>query len=121
MAKIYDISAKITNELPKIMITEDIIVTINNRKKTMLDIKAFANEIDRKAEELDRAGKGEEAETLQNEFITKALKMLVGEKNTDAIEALDLPLPEYQMVYQAVMAAARGEDPTAEPAPSTKQ
>ena len=33
MAKIYDISARITNELPTMKISDDLIVTVNNRKK----------------------------------------------------------------------------------------
>ena len=34
--------------------------------------------------------------------------MLVGQKNAEKIEALDLPMPEYSAVYQAIMGVASG-------------
>lgn len=114
MGKIYDISAKITNELPKVMITEDIVVTVNNRKQTVLNVRLLAGETERNAARLEEEGKAEEAEKLQNDFIAKVLVMLIGEKHANAIEALDLPLPEYQEIYQAIMAVAQGADPNAE-------
>lgn len=120
MAKIYDISAKITNEAPVLRITDEIICTVNNRKQTMLNVRAYASEVERKQKELETEGREEEAESLQNEFINMALKMLVGEKNATAIEELDLPLPEYQAVYHAVMAVASGKDPLEEDTPSGK-
>ena len=33
MAKFYDISAKITNELPTLKITDELVVTVNKRQK----------------------------------------------------------------------------------------
>lgn len=114
MGKIYDISSKITNELPKVMITEDILVTVNNRKQTILNVRALANEIERKSEKLRADGKDDKAEELQNSFIAETLKMLVGDKHAEAIEALDLPFPEYQAIYHAIMAVAQGEDPNVE-------
>lgn len=117
MGKIYDISAKITNELPKLSITQDLTVTVNNRKQTVLNVRAYASEIDRKMEKLNEEGNPAEAEMLQNEFIANSLKMLIGEKNAEEIEKLDLPFPEYQSVYQAVMTVAQGNDPNAEQTP----
>lgn len=38
----------------------------------------------------------------------KALGMLVGQENAEKIEALDLPMPEYSAVYQAIMGVASG-------------
>ena len=42
--RVIDISMKITNQLPMIRITEDITVTVNNRKSTILNIQAMAQE-----------------------------------------------------------------------------
>ena len=35
MSNIIDISSRITNQLPMVKITDDIIVTVNNRKNTV--------------------------------------------------------------------------------------
>lgn len=102
MAQIIDISAKITNELPVVKITDDIVVTVNNRKSVILNIQAMALEAERKAKA------DESHEYDQMEFIKKALGMLVGIKKAEDIEALDLPIPEYQEVYQTLMAVASG-------------
>ena len=49
MSKIYDISMYITNELPRLCIADGLIVTVNNRKSTILLVQAMINETDRKA------------------------------------------------------------------------
>ena len=49
MANMIDISKMITNELPVVKITDDIVVTVNNRKSTILNIQAMAIELDKKA------------------------------------------------------------------------
>ena len=41
--KVIDISMKITNQLPMIRITDDLVVTVNNRKNTILNVQAMAN------------------------------------------------------------------------------
>ena len=41
-------------------------------------------------------------------FITKALEMLIGKEAADKIEAMDLPLPEYKEMYNAIMGVATG-------------
>lgn len=101
MAKIIDISKKITNELPTIKITEDIIVSVNNRKSTILNIQCMVQENARKAEE-------SEEEYDEFEFMDKVLKMIIGEKKADEINALDLPLPEYKEVYETIFNVATG-------------
>lgn len=105
MGKIIDISSKITNELPMVKITDEIIVTVNNRKQTVLNVQAMAKEIDRKQE----AGEEEYDEIV---FINKALQMLVGETKAAEIEALNLPLPEYKLVYNTIMGTVTGEEET---------
>ena len=97
MAKIYDITSKITNDLPVLKITDEIVVTINNRKNNILCIQAMANENENK-EEADRMG--------DEELIGKSMRMLVGDASADRIEALDLPVNEYRAIYDAMLEIA---------------
>ncbi len=102
MSNIIDISGKITNQLPVVKITDDIVVTINNRKNTMLNIQAMAQETNRKA------GTSGETEYDQMKFMQKVLRMLIGEKNANAIDVLNLPMPEFVCVYETIMNVASG-------------
>lgn len=101
MGQLIDISAKITNELPCIKITPELVATVNNRKSTVLCIQAMADETERKRKQ------GEEVS--DDNFMKKTLEMLVGKKNSEAIEALDLPVPEYKELFQTIMDVATGE------------
>lgn len=94
--RVIDISMKITNQLPMIRITEDITVTVNNRKSTILNIQAMAQEAESKENKDDMA------------FMIKGLEMLVGKDASNKIEALDLPIPEYKEMYNAIMQVAMG-------------
>lgn len=94
--KVIDISMKITNQLPMIRITEDLVVTVNNRKSTILNIQAMAQEAENKENKDDMA------------FMIKGLEMLVGKDASDKIEALDLPIPEYKEMYNTIMQVAMG-------------
>ncbi len=98
MSKYYDISAKITNELPTIKITDDIICTVNNRKSTILNIQAMLQEKEKKEH------------TTEQEFedMIKALEMLVGSKSANEIDKLDLPINEFTEVFTAIMNVAQG-------------
>ena len=71
--RVIDISMKITNQLPMIRITEDITVTVNNRKSTILNIQAMAQEAENKENKDDMA------------FMIKGLEMLVGKDASDKI------------------------------------
>lgn len=102
MSNIIDISAKITNQLPVVKITDEIIVTVNNRKSTILNMQAMVREAQKKSEK-----NGGEYDEMA--FMAKALSMIIGEKSVKAIEELDLPLPEYKEVYQSIMKVATGE------------
>lgn len=95
--KVIDISMKITNQLPMIRITEDLVVTVNNRKSTILNIQAMAQEAEGKENKDDMA------------FMIKGLEMLVGKDASDKIEALDLPIPEYKEMYNTIMQVAMGK------------
>lgn len=105
MAKIYDISMKITNELPSMKITDEILVTVNNRHSTILNIQAMIMEAEKK-------------ESNETEIMDKALNLLIGEKKTEEINALDLPINEFKEVYAAIMKVAQGIDIDAEETPS---
>lgn len=94
--RVIDISMKITNQLPMIRITEDLVVTVNNRKSTILNIQAMAQEAENKENKDDMA------------FMIKGLEMLVGKDASDKIEALDLPIPEYKEMYYTIMQVAMG-------------
>ena len=102
MSNIIDISGKITNQLPVVKISDEIIVTVNNRKSTILNMQLMIKE----AENKSKKNGGEYDEIA---FMDKCLTMLIGQKLSDAINALDLPLPEYKLVYQWIMAAATGQ------------
>ena len=98
--KVIDISMKISNQLPMVRITEDLVVTVNNRKNTILNVQAMANEAERKESGDDSDG--------GIGFIVKALEMLIGKDASDKIENMDLPLPEYKEMYHTIMNVATG-------------
>ncbi|MCI8410231.1 MAG: hypothetical protein HFJ09_13330 [Lachnospiraceae bacterium] len=97
MAQIIDISKKITNELPVVKITEELVVTVNNRKSVVLNIQAMV-------EQMEREGKDEDTA-----FMTKVMEMLIGKKHADEVEKMDLPLNEYTMLFETIMSVATGE------------
>jgi hypothetical protein len=100
MAKFYDISSKITNELPTLKITEDIIVTINNRTKTIMNVEAMYKEL------LDRK---EDNQISEYDVMKKALKMLIGAKKEEEIDKLQLPIDEYKEVFTTIFSIATGQ------------
>ncbi len=110
MSKFYDISKKITNETPTIKITENLICSINNRKNTLLCVAAMMEEKDRKNEQEG----GEENTEQEFEKMQKVLSMLLGNKNAELIEEMDLPINEYTELFKSIMAIARGVDPEEE-------
>lgn len=107
MAKIYDISMLITNELPKVVISDDVMFTVNNRKSTVLNVQAMLAEQERAAEN----GELSNEDNTEYAVMEKVLKMLIGQKAVDSINEIDLPLPEYKKVYETIMAAAMGTEP----------
>jgi hypothetical protein len=93
MGKFIDISSRISNELPTLKITDDIIVTVNNRTKNVLLVQAYLNEKEKSdMEEMDK--------------INGALGILIGQDKADKIRDLDLPLPEYQDVFNTILSIA---------------
>lgn len=106
MAQFYDISSLITNEQPKLQITNELIVTVKNRKSTMLSIQAMIEEDERKPAD---------EQMNKNEFMDKILNLLVGENHAKEINDMDLPMDQYSKVYEAIMNVAQGNDPNATP------
>lgn len=102
MGKMIDISSRITNQEPVVKITDEIIVTVNNRKQTMLNIQAMLREYEKKAEK-DAKKYSEIA------FIEKAMQMLIGSANAEKIEELNLPVPEYKLIYNTIMETVSAE------------
>lgn len=102
MSNIIDISGKITNQLPIVKITDDIVATVNNRKSTILNMQLMIKEQEKKSKK-----NNEEYDELA--FMDKVLGMLTSPKTVKAINELDLPLPEYKIVYEAIMIAATGQ------------
>ena len=54
-------------------------------------------------EEMQKKENRDDAEDMK-----KMLEMLIGKKHADAIEKLDLPLPEYTLVFETIMDVATG-------------
>lgn len=95
-AQVYANTGAGTYEKAVDMATKDeLMVTVNNRKNNILNIQAMAQEFEKK--------KGDEMA-----FMTKGLEMLVGASATAKIEEMDLPLPEYKMLYETIMGVATG-------------
>ncbi len=111
MSNIVDISARITNALPMVRISDTLCVTVNNRKSTVLNVQAMVNEFSRKEAEREKeaAEKGEIFEPKHEMvMMNKVLEMLIGQKNTEEIEKMDLPVSEYHLVYMTIMNCATG-------------
>lgn len=92
-----DISAKITNKLPAVKISDDLIITVNNRKSNMLAVRAMVTE----SQKVEENG----GETDELKLMDSVLRTLTNAKTVDEINKLDLPLPEYKMIFNAVQAA----------------
>lgn len=89
MSKVYDISAKLTNERPKIQIAENKIYEVDNRKNTILKMQQMLQKAD--IDDLD--------------FLDEAIEMLLGEKAAKDIDEMDLSIAAYQTIFITIMAA----------------
>lgn len=83
-----------TNEKPKLKITDDLTVEIDDRKNTVLQVEKLISESDNESIAM----------------IDKALELFLGEKAVKKINELDLSFSTYQTIFTAVMAGAMGED-----------
>ena len=94
MSKVIDISAKLTNERPKLKLAEDKIYEKDNRKNTILKMN----------QEMQKA----DIEDI--EFIDEMIEMLLGEKAAKEINEMNLSISNYQNIMIAIMAAITGEE-----------
>lgn len=94
MAKMIDISAKLTNEKPVLKLAADKIYEIDDRKNTILKLNQKMQDTD-----------------LNNiDALDDMFKIVLGEKAAQEINDMDLSLSAYQTVMIAVMAAISGEE-----------
>jgi len=94
MGKVIDISAKLTNERPKLKIAEDKIYEIDDRKNTILKLNQ----------------KMKNANMDDVSFIDEVIEMTLGKEAAKEINEMDLSMSAYQNIMIAIMAAVMGED-----------
>ena len=111
--KTYNLRGKISNQLPVVVITDDLTVSVNNRVDNMLLVRKYINDKQKEIAEADiKRAAGEEAPDIEEtELMYGTLNLLVGKSNSEKVRELNLPIPEFKMVYTAIMAAAQGKDP----------
>jgi hypothetical protein len=93
MAKVYDISHKITNERPTLKLGEGKVYEIDDSKNTML---LLGQKMKQGSEDI--------------EVLDDIVKMTLGEKAAKEIDAMKLSVSSYQSIVIAIMAAAAGEE-----------
>ncbi|OME86530.1 MULTISPECIES: hypothetical protein [Paenibacillus] len=93
MAKIIDITSKLTNERPKLKLGEGKEYEIDNRKNTVLAIQA----------KIDKGAEG-------SEYLDEVLEMALGKSAVKEINESDISFADYQIIFVAVLAGALGED-----------
>lgn len=94
MSKIIDISAKLTNERPKLKLTEDKIYDIDDRKNTIIILNQ----------------KMKNSNVNDIEAIDEMLNIILGEDAAKEIDEMNLPIIALQTIMVAIMAAVTGED-----------
>ena len=94
MSKIIDISAKLTNERPKLKLAEDKVYEIDDRKNTIII--------------LNQKMQGEDLNDLS--VIDNMIEIVLGKKAAKEINEMNLPIVAYQSIMIAIMAAVTGEE-----------
>jgi len=94
MSKIIDISAKLTNERPKLKLAEDKIYEIDDRKNTIILLNQ----------------KIQETDVNDINAIDEMISVVLGEEAAKEIDEMNLPMAAYQSIMIAIMAAVTGED-----------
>lgn len=95
MAKLYTLDNKLLTETPEIRIGEKV-YAVDNRKSTVSKITGMMKH-------------GDGAEN-GDEKADEGLKLALGEKAFREIDAMNLPFPAYQRLFELVMAAMTGEE-----------
>ena len=94
MSKIIDISAKLTNERPKLKLADDKIYEIDDRKNTILQLNQ----------------KMQNADLNDLNVIDEMIKVVLGKKAAKEINDMNLPIVAYKSILIAIMAAVTGEE-----------
>ena len=94
MSKVIDISAKLTNERPKLKLSEDKIYEIDDRKNTILKMNQ----------------KMKNADLDDVEFIDEMIAMLLGKEAAKEIDKMNLSISAYKHIMIAIIAAVTGEE-----------
>ena len=94
MSKIIDISAKLTNERPKLKLAEDKIYEIDDRKNNIIL--------------LNQKMQGEDLNDLK--VMDDMIGIVLGEEAAKEIDDMNLPVIAYHSIMIAIMAAISGED-----------
>lgn len=93
MGKIIDISAKLTNERPKLKLAEDKIYDIDDRKNTIILLNQ----------------KMQNADLNDLNVIDEMIEIVLGKDVAKEINDMNLPIVAYQSILIAIMAAVTGE------------
>lgn len=94
MSKIIDISAKLTNERPKLKLAEDKIYEIDDRKNTIIL--------------LNQKIQGTDVNDIN--AIDEMISVVLGKEAAKEIDEMNLSIAAYQSIMIAIMAAVTGED-----------
>lgn len=94
MSKVIDISAKLTNERPKLKLAEDKVYEIDDRKNTIIKMNQ----------------KLKNANLDDIEVIDEIIVLLLGRKAAKEINEMDLSISNYHNIMIAIMAAVTGEE-----------
>ena len=94
MSKTIDISAKLTNERPKLKLAKDKIYEIDDRKNTILKLNQ----------------KMQNSDINDIEAIDEFIALVLGEKAAKEINDMNLSIVSYQSIMVAIMAAITGEE-----------
>jgi hypothetical protein len=94
MSKIIDISAKLTNERPKLKLAEDKIYEIDDRKNTIILLNQ----------------KIQDTDVNDINAIDEMISVVLGKEAAKEIDEMNLSISAYQSIMIAIMAAVTGED-----------
>lgn len=94
MSKIIDISAKLTNERPKLKLSDDKIYDIDDRKNTIILLNQ----------------KMQSSDLNDLDAIDEMIGVVLGEEAAKEINEMNLPITAYQSIMIAIMAAVTGEE-----------
>lgn len=94
MGKMYTLDGKMLTDTPEVRVGEKI-YPVDNRKKTVTRVMALMKD-------------GKSGEDLKR--MDDAARLLLGTSAYSEIEAMELPWPAWQRLFELLMAAVTGED-----------